>query len=154
MAPALVVLAGVEDAAVARPESHYYFRSNSQHSYHINFSLVSTCLKVKLLRKTMSWFASERNDFRFCVGYLFGAYLCALGGTAMWLKVAHMIRRETTPCLRVFEACGLWERAIGRIYVEPPTPDKISQITVCQDCYVMKTTITDVVWFVFHKNSM
>lgn len=41
MPPALVVLAGVEDAAVARAESHYYPRSNSEHCHHINFSMVS-----------------------------------------------------------------------------------------------------------------
>lgn len=63
MAPALVVLAGVEDAAMARPESHHYLRFNSQHSYHINFSLVSTCLKVKLLRKTMSRLRASVTTF-------------------------------------------------------------------------------------------
>lgn len=41
MPPALVVLAGVEDAAVARAESHYNSRSNSEHCHHINFSMVS-----------------------------------------------------------------------------------------------------------------
>lgn len=41
MPPALVVLAGIEDAAVARAESHYNPRSNSEHCHHINFSMVS-----------------------------------------------------------------------------------------------------------------
>lgn len=41
MPPALVVLAGVEDAAVARAESHYNSRSNSEHCHNVNFSMVS-----------------------------------------------------------------------------------------------------------------
>lgn len=43
---AVVVLAGVEDATLARAESHYYLRFNSKYSHHPNFSLVSIVLKV------------------------------------------------------------------------------------------------------------
>lgn len=41
MASAMVVLAGVEDAAVARAESHYDSRINYKHSHHPDTSMVS-----------------------------------------------------------------------------------------------------------------
>lgn len=68
MPAALVVLAGVEDASVARAESHYNIRSNSQCGDHVNFNLVSEAL-VCVISKSVSRIAASGTTFVFAARY-------------------------------------------------------------------------------------